>query len=197
MGGKRKVWSPLDEATIRALFPSLGSVEVGKRLGRPAIDIAKKANKMGLYREFKQRMPDELDVRLLELARRPNGVSTTEVDGVPLKASGKVVARLCDAGKLFRGKLGHKTVRYFATAEAAEAYVKQHLAPTPYRIPGSAAPKGERYTPEWKGGNRKAWWSPDAEPHKPMNPDGSPAYTHIVVKMPPPKLLRTNTHSPY
>jgi hypothetical protein len=104
------------------------------------------------------------DVVALAREAGERGIGTEDIEGVTIAQAWDVVSPLVDSGRLFRGKVGHRTVRFFATPEWAERYSRnlRRARPTPAT---SAA---------------RQRWSPDAPPHYPVNADGSPAYKVTV-----------------
>ena len=96
----------------------------------------------------------------------------------------KSIERLVKAGKLFRGKLSHKTVHFFPTQELADAFVSAR------RVPGRIAPVV--LTKQ----STRASWTRDTPAYYPTNPDGTPAYKFTRAAPAPAVVYRTNTHSP-
>lgn len=65
----------------------------------------------------------EKTAAILAAARGPNGCDATKVPGLDHEYVKMRITKLCQLGLLHRAKLGHKTVRYFDTAERASAYL--------------------------------------------------------------------------
>lgn len=113
----------------------------------------------------------KLSGQILELAARKEGMSTAEIPGG--KHVGQMCAHLCAAGKLHRGKVSHKVVRYFTSPLAAAEYVLQSRACRPAPVAVSA--KATRFAP-----------------------DATVDYSRAKVTIAPPppeRPLRTNTYS--
>lgn len=64
-----------------------------------------------------------LRAHVMSLAARPGGVRVDEVHGFDQRLVINSLARLAAAGKLHRAKLSHRHVRFFADAEARDAFV--------------------------------------------------------------------------
>lgn len=112
-----------------------------------------------------------LDDQILELASRKEGMTTADLPN-SLRV-GHRCARLCNAGKLHRGKVSHKVVRYFTSPLAAAEYVLQSRACRPAPVAVSA--KATKFAP-----------------------DATVDYSRakITIAPPPPERpLRTNTYS--
>lgn len=117
-----------------------------------------------------------LSALLLEMGKRPGGFLLCEVvcdlaHSAPLTMSVKLV-RL---GLLHRVKSGHRTVRFFGTAQAAMAHQAHQSAANPAVV--------------IKAGR----WPADLPAHYPLNADGSPAYK-VTIAPPPPVPRFSNTH---
>jgi hypothetical protein len=65
----------------------------------------------------------EKTAAILAASKGPNGCDATKVPGLDHEYVKMRITKLCADGKLHRAKLGHKTVRYFDTAERAAAYM--------------------------------------------------------------------------
>lgn len=106
---------------------------------------------------------------ILGLARSAGsaGICTAEIAGFEVNTAHAVLRRLAETGHLFRGKIGHRTVRYFASAEWAEAYGSSRRTRVSARQPGSR-------------------WSAAAPAHYPTDASGRPAYK--VTLCPPCRL---------
>lgn len=84
----------------------------------------------------------ELHRLLVEMARSARGYSTSEVPGHDVDEVGRATCDLKRWGYVHGGKRGHRTVRYFATAEAAKAWADAGVRPATTRIPVARAPWG-------------------------------------------------------
>jgi hypothetical protein len=177
-----KPWTALDEATVRAIYPEHGAEVVAHRLGRTVKTVHAKAAALGVKR-VRGQVDAALRAKIAQLAEGPNGMCTQDLPEREQKIGHLTACKMVAAGKLFRGKLSHKSVRFFATQEEADAYVGAR------RIAGSIAPVVLSKT------TTRARWAPDAPINYPKNPDGSPAYKHTVAPTPPAVVYRTNTHS--
>lgn len=175
---KPDTWSAADDATLRQFYDTETPMEVlAEKLGRTVRGVYRRAYLLDIQRRRLQTIQiEELNRRILVLATRTNGVSSDEVDGIQVS---KQLGRLTDRGLLHRGKLGHKTVRYFASRPAAEAYVSKYL--------GAFLAAAAKRAPKEKRGNR---WAADL----PMVI--TPATKFTYAPPPPAMVYRTNTHSP-
>lgn len=115
---------------------------------------------------------------LLEMAQRPGGFGTAELTEFDATRVGAVASAMVVKGLLYRAKMGHKSVRFFSTMEAAVEWEKGHMRRSKHTL-------AHRPT--------KAPWPKDAPATYPTNPDGSPAYK-VTTAPPPVRSLRTNTY---
>lgn len=114
------------------------------------------------------------------------GFSLADVAGVPTKQASVSSARLIRAGKLWKGKIGHRTMRLFAKVEWAATYSANRRTVT------SAAPV---FTPR-----SHARWAANAPIHWPIDQHGSALYAVTVCPpvMPRPgDPIRTSNYVPY
>lgn len=129
-----------------------------------------------------------IDAVVIALAQRTAaaGFATSDLEGYTVRLVDRVCRRLVEAGKLFKGKVGHRTVRYFARQEWASQYesgkrtvnAAQATAPTRARAP----------------------WGADATTHYPHDEHGRPLYKHTVAEpkpLPANAPIRTGTYSPW
>ncbi|HRY86514.1 MAG TPA: hypothetical protein P5305_01430 [Rubrivivax sp.] len=107
-----------------------------------------------------------LDKRLLDMAQRAGrtGISLMDVTGESVRHSYNITMRLVAHGLLHKGKVGHRTVRFFTRAEWAKDYERTRKAPA------------ERPTV------LRAAWDADTPAIYPTHPDGSPAYKYTVCE---------------
>mgnify|MGYP006958840695 CR=1 FL=1 len=125
---------------------------------------------------------DALCILLLKLAARPDGVGTSEISGHTVEYVGNCLHRMLKKGQVFRGKLGHRSVRFFSTQAAAESWEARSRPPTT-RLSATASAMKLGTT---RGG--KAWWPADA----PMNITENTIRTYAEPLGPP---VRTNTYA--
>lgn len=94
-----------------------------------------------------QRLPDILRA----LAARPNGFASKEVPGEwsPSYLTSSI-ASMCGRKRLFRAKLGHKSVRYFATQEAADRWLADALSPIRAAVKTQRGPAWDVNTPAYE-----------------------------------------------
>ena len=106
-----------------------------------------------------------------------SGRTATDVDSV--------VRKLIRLGRVHKGKIGHRTVRFFSRPEWAAAYQEQRVAATAVIAAG-------------RGARSKATWSSDTPATYPTNPDGTPAYKVTVCPghRPHPTKIRTGYYEP-
>ncbi|WOB06538.1 hypothetical protein [Piscinibacter gummiphilus] len=124
-------------------------------------------------------------LRKLIVASGERGVSAAEVTGHTAQMIQKASAKLLDEGVVFRGRLGHRTVRFFAKQEWATAYetTKQTAA-----------------TKALSRAKARAPWPADAPIHYPKDERGNPLYKHTVVPAPerdPHMPIRTVNYQPW
>lgn len=121
------------------------------------------------------------DTLLKEVARAgANGINTSELTGYTVKQADAACGRLVSLGRLFKGKIGHRTCRYFSTPAFAMAYEDSNrIEPASVRLRAS-----------------RALWKPD--PKGVVTPvQGITAATKITVwQPPPPRFIRTDTYNP-
>jgi len=113
---------------------------------------------------------------LRTLAAVETGFSVAEVSGYTPAMLGNTIANMIDAGELHRGKLGHRTVRYFADPRHALVYAHSR-SKIPTTITRTRAP-----------------WPADSPVHLPVDANGRPLYK-VTIAPTPERALRTNTHS--
>jgi len=68
----------------------------------------------------------DLRQTILTLAARPEGLQTRDIQGHEPKDIHRRVHRLCESGHLYRAKVGHRSVWYFSTLQAAEQFEARH-----------------------------------------------------------------------
>lgn len=115
----------------------------------------------------------------------PRGINTTDIAGQTAVIVDRSVRRLTLAGRLFRGRLGYRTVRYFITPELAQAYEANKRAV-------SATMVGRE--------RGRAPWTNEAPPHYPRDVDGKPLYKVTVVppvQRPADMPIRTDNYEPW
>lgn len=130
----------------------------------------------------KTRPIDELFVKLV-IAAGDRGVATTEVTGQTPASLDAVVKRLVEGGRVFRGAIGRRTMRYFSTHEMASAYEST-------RKPSDKSMSSSR---------TRAPWPADAPINYPKDAHGNPLYKYTVVPAParPPGMpIRTGGYEP-
>jgi hypothetical protein len=106
------------------------------------------------------------------------GLSTSELTGFTVSALDKAIQRLIAAEKIYRGKIGHRTMRYFTRRDWAEAYAASRQ--TVAKVMGKA--------------RVRASWPADAPIHYPPN------YKHTVIETPTPGAntpIRTGGYEPW
>jgi hypothetical protein len=102
------------------------------------------------------------DVMELARAAGENGIGTADIEGLTIEQAWEIITRLVGAGQLFKGKAGHRTLRYFTTQAGADAY--------------SAYPNASRASKARPAAAPRQRWHVGAQAHYPTHPDGSPAY---------------------
>lgn len=94
---------------------------------------------------------DRLEQHIRRLAARPDGVARPEAIGeFSVRQVTTELQRLRLDGAIFSGRLGHRTVRYFSTAERAQQWQQQHRQVAPH------------VTITKPSGRIRAPWEPDA-----------------------------------
>lgn len=71
---------------------------------------------------------------LLTLLANPKGYATDEVRGYSIEAVGRATCDLKRWGKAFCGKRGHRTARYFGSADLAKAWQDAGLKRSTTRV---------------------------------------------------------------
>lgn len=127
-----------------------------------------------------------IDTALVKYALKVGqvGFCLADVEGFTAKVVDEAQRRLVKAGELHKGKIGHRTMKLFATAEWAEAYVACYVT-------ASAVHKDRTIA---QAVITRAPWAPGTEAQYPTDPAGNPLYKVTVYPTPAPA-LRTNTHA--
>lgn len=113
------------------------------------------------------------------------GISTDSIVGMSAADANNALPRLVRSGQIFKGKIGHRTVRYFARPEWAQAYgdkYKSASAPTPSKKRAQRAP-----------------WTVDTPAHYPVDADGKPLYKVTICpsgQLGPDAPIRTSSWTP-
>lgn len=128
-----------------------------------------------------------IDQLVLERATQAGaaGISTDEIAGLTVNDVNRAVGRLYARGLVFKGKIGHRTMRVFASISWAADYSSNRRPPEPVKV---------------NGRRTRASWSADAPIYYPKNPDGSPAYKRTVIETvvrPEGAPIRTSNYIPY
>jgi hypothetical protein len=174
-------WTAAEDAELTRVYTTSRPIEDAvEATGRAEGACYRRASALGLKRETGRGTGDGVKTRtVLALAARPNGVRATEDPTLM-----HLVYRLTAKGQLFAGKLGRRTVHYFATQEAADRFVAKNLPAHAYRVTRKAAGPGAR-----------DGWGPNDPPHYPKDEQGRPLYLHTKAPPPPAMVFRTNTFS--
>jgi hypothetical protein len=137
-----------------------------------------------------------IDVAIMARAQLAGaeGFSTADIVGFDVRAVDNAARRLSKAGKLHRGKAGHRTMRIFAQADWAAAYSANYVTASARRPVNPASGPGAWCDP------KRAPRITDTEPIYPRDENGNPLWKHTVVPgFTPDRLrdmpIRTNTHS--
>lgn len=127
--------------------------------------------------------PNGRGAKFVELAKRPNGVTTSdpEFHGVDPRNLGHMVIKLVQHGLIFKAKLSHRTVIYFGTQAAADAALQRKKV-TVLREKIAAVTKTAGLSP--------VKFTDECTVTFPTNPDGSPAYK-LTVAPPIPYVYRS------
>jgi hypothetical protein len=178
----RRYWTHAEEQRLRDLFAeSARTCVISAELNRTESQITAKAWSIGITRDLSTRLkPATVRAReaVLHAASGKHGIAVAELSGQSVHAVQVAVTALLRKGKLFRAKMSHKGVRYFADAAAASAYEAAHRRPvTPVAVRATGR------TP----------WPADAPIHYPKDKHGRPLYKITVAPPPPERPLRTNT----
>ena len=181
-------WTDAENAVLVELYATrVRMSEIVAKTGRTINAVYKQAHNLDLRRPTMDnadrigKPTSERTKLALSLAARPNGVSRVDLGGSV--KDGDMLARLASRdGHLFRGVLGHRTVRFFTTQRAADRWVAAnmpaHQAQQALRV-GKSKPRQD--------------WAPDAPIHYPTAPDGTPLYRITIAPPPPARVWRTNT----
>jgi len=92
--------------------------------------------------------------RITLLARRPGGVTTKEIDGLPTSTIGKLMLELCAEKLIYQAKAHHRFCRYFGTPAEAQEWMETHTKPVKEPIvrtlaqPPSHGVCGARWAPD-------------------------------------------------
>ena len=126
--------------------------------------------------------------RVVMLARRPGGVTTAEITGLPTSTVGRLMLDLCAEKMIFQAKDNYRFCRYFGTPTEAEHWLATHTkqAKEPSARPLPQPPSH---------GTCGARWAPDAKVTWPTHADGTPAYKLTVAPRLPTGVFRTSTFS--
>lgn len=119
-------WTPEDEALLRQAYATTPVAQLAEQFSTTPVAIYARAKKLGLKRPTNTvrrnvGVSTGLNQTLRTLAARPNGVSGSEVAGFARNTVARALYKLYDKGELHRVHLGHKWVRFFADAAAAQA----------------------------------------------------------------------------
>lgn len=64
----------------------------------------------------------DLKSSILAAAKRPGGATTADIHGYERQQVADMAGKLARKGLIYRGKAGHRTLRFFDTQAAAEAF---------------------------------------------------------------------------
>lgn len=129
-------------------------------------------------------MSKPIDTPIMELAERrgKDGFAVYEMSGLEARVVYAAVVRLVREGKLWRGRIAHKTVRFFCREEWARHYEARRTI-----VKNASNLK-----------RAKADWPADAPAHYPVDESGRPLYKVTIAPPPAPSpVIRTDTHSPF
>lgn len=119
------------------------------------------------------------------LAQRECGVAYAEVTGYATSQVTQALWRLKTEGEVFAAKLSHKSVRYFGTPEAAQAFERANRKTAASN--GTAASYSGRHIGA-AGRHQRAWWPADA-------PMVITEKTKVIKAPAPAEPTKTNTHT--
>lgn len=150
-----------DNDYIRRHYPHTQTAQLARILGRKEPSIIKQANKLGVFKASERG-------NVMILASNPDGYRAAN------KAEGAAAWRLFLVGKMYKVKIAHKNVRYFANKADAERFEAK------IRHPGMT-----RIAPVTISRSRKGW-GPDDPPY--FDPARPPK---ITIAPPKPDPIRT------
>ncbi len=94
--------------------------------------------------------------QIRNLARRPQGMCTNDVRGSTVNTAGQTCIKLMNRGELFRVKLSHRNVRWFADPAMADA-LSERIRQSRY----STAPVGDARRAQFAPSDPVVAYSPD------------------------------------
>ena len=71
-------------------------------------------------------MDDDITKTILHTAAKPGGFTAQPLGGLLLQGIHKRCARLVKEGRLFKARISHRTVRWYADKEAADTAIARH-----------------------------------------------------------------------
>lgn len=183
----KPAWTDAENAILRKHYPTLKPMDdIVAMLDRRSVNaVWKQAYELRLKRPGGVRNginASDKTVTAMTLAARPDGVGRMDLGNSA--HDGELLNRLARKERLYRGVLGHRTVRYFSTEKAANRWVAANL---PTHQAKQALHIGKPKTsPEW---------APDAQIHYPKAPDGTLLYKVTICPSPAATMYRTATYS--